>query len=224
MRIILVGGDKTVYFLARQLQDHGHHVTLINRDEGRAQEIARLLPEIRVLLGEGSDPKLLEEAGARRADTVLALTSHDQDNLIICQIASRLYKVPRTIALVNDPENEGIFQKLGITVAFSATRIIASMIEQQASLEDVIGLMSLAEGKINLIDVRLDEAAPAVGKYLQEIPLSQSTLVACIIREGKAIIPRGSHQLLANDHILLISQPDSPPDDLRQFIVEDHIH
>ncbi len=222
MRIIIIGGSKTVYFLARQLTEHNHHVTIINRDEERSKHLARHLPQITVILGDGSNIKILEEAGSRRADLVLALTANDQDNLISCQIAQKLYGVPRTIALVNDPENEGVFQKLGITIAFSATRILASMIEQQASMEDIISLMPIAEGKINIIDVRLDSNSPASGKTLQEVGLTENTLVVCIIRDGEALVPRGSNHLFADDHLLVISQPDSQVSDLKLLIGEHH--
>lgn len=220
MRILIIGGSKTVYFLARQLTEHHHQVTIINRDAERAKYLARRLAPVTVVHGDGSNIKILEEAGARRADLVLALTAHDQDNLVSCQIAQKLYGVPRTIALVNDPENEKIFQKLGITVAFSATRILASMIEQQASMDDIISLMPIAEGKINVIDIRLDADSPAVGKTLQELGMSDNTLIACIIRDGEAIIPRGSNYLFADDHILVISQPDSQVNDLRLLLGE----
>ncbi len=213
MRILIVGGDKTVYFLARQFVDKGHHVTIINRDALRSKELAQQT-KATVVLGEGSDVNRLEEAGARRADVVLALTSHDQDNLITCQIAQKLFNVPRALALVNDPENEPVFRKLGINVAFSATRIIASMIEQQASFEDITALMPIAEGRVNVTDVRLDSESPAVGKNLIELELTEGSLIACIIREQHVLVPRGATRLQANDHLILISHPEHEVQDL----------
>jgi trk system potassium uptake protein TrkA len=214
MRIILVGGDKTAFYLARQLSAKKHNVTLIHHDAGRAKELARHA-NARIVLGEGTDRSVLEEAGARRADVVMALTPHDQDNLICCQMASRLYNVPRTIALANDPDNEEIFERLGVTVVFSATRVIVSLIEQQASFDEIIALMPLAEGKINVSDVHLDAESPAVGKPLQDLNLSNDTLIACIIRDGEPLIPRGHDRLQADDHVLVISHPETQDADLR---------
>lgn len=213
MRILMVGGDKTVYFLARQFVAKGNHVTIINRDPLRSKELAEHT-KATVVFGEGSDVNRLEEAGARRADVMLALTSHDQDNLITCQIAQKLFGVPRTLALVNDPENEAVFRKLGISVAFSATRIISSLIEQQASFDDITALMPIAEGRINVTDVRLDEDSPAIGKNLIELELTEGSLIACIIRGDDVLVPRGATTLEVNDHLILISHPEHEEQDL----------
>jgi trk system potassium uptake protein TrkA len=213
MRIIMIGGDKTVYFLARQFIEKGSHVTIINRDPNRARELAQQTQAL-VVLGDGSDVQRLEEAGARRADVVMALTSHDQDNLISCQIAQKMFAVPRTLALVNDPENEDIFRKLGITVAFSATRIIASLIEQQATFDDITTLMPIAEGRINVTDVRLDQYSPAVGKTLLELELTEGSLIAAIIRGEDVLVPRGGTRLQDRDHLILISHPEHEAEDL----------
>jgi trk system potassium uptake protein TrkA len=213
MRIIIIGGDKTVYFLARQFVRRKYHVTVINRDPVRSREIAEQT-KATVVLGEGSDVDRLEEAGARQADALLALTSHDQDNLIACQLAQRLFGVPRTIAMVNDPDNEPIFQRLGINVAFSATRIIGSIIDQETDFEDITALMPLARGRINVTDVRLDNLSPAVGKTLQELDLAENSLVAAIIRNEEVIVPRGATRLQEDDHLVLITQPENQKQDL----------
>jgi trk system potassium uptake protein TrkA len=203
-----------VYFLARDLSERGHKVIVINREEARSRLLSRRLPKVTVVLGEGSDVQTLEEAGARRADMLLAMTPHDQDNLIACQIAQRSYQVPRTIAVVNDPANVEVFHKLGITVAFSTTRVIVGLIEQQVGLDAVNEVMSLAAGKLNIIDLRLHESSPAVGKTVQELGLSEKILIASIIRQEEVIIPRGGQELKADDHLILITPADTDSEDL----------
>lgn len=213
MRIILVGGDKTVYFLARQFVRRRYHVTIINRDPTRGHELAERT-KATVVLGEGTDANRLEEAGARQADAVLALTSHDQDNLIVCQIAAKRFGVPRTIALVNDPDNEEIFHNLGVQVAFSATRIIGSMIEQETDFDNITSLMPLAHGRVNVNDVRIDASSPAVGQSLIELNLAPDSLVACILRRDEVILPRGSTRIQAGDHLVLINYPHNEKHDI----------
>lgn len=213
MRIIMIGGDQTVYFLARQFVRRQFHVTIINREPGRCKELAQDT-KATVIYGEGSNVDRLEEAGARRADVLLALTTHDQDNLIACQLAQKIFGVPRVIALVNDPDNEAVFEQLGITATFSVTRIIGSMLEQTTSFDDIASVMPLADGRINITDVRLDVDSPAVGKSLLELQLSEGSLVACIIRDDEVLVPRGATRLLVDDHLLLISHPEHQQDDL----------
>lgn len=213
MRVIIIGGDKTVYFLARQLSERGDQVTIINRDKERCEELAQQI-NVPVIHGDGSDINRLEEAGARRADILLALTPNDQDNLIACQLAQKIFGLPRTLGLANDPENEEIFKQLGVGVAFSATRLISSLIEQQAHFEDIATLMPIAKGRINVTEVRLDPESPAIGKTLQELDLTGGALVAAVVRDDAVIIPRGSTRLQIEDHLILITQPETHQQDM----------
>ena len=220
MRILIIGGGKTVYFFSRKFVARGDHVTIINRDRERCRELAQQT-KATVVYGEGSNIARLEEAGARRVDLLLALTSHDQDNLIACQLAKKIYGVPRTLALVNDPDNEPIFQDLGITIVFSATRVIAQMIDQFAHFDDITTLLPIAQGRINVTDVRLDATSPAIGKSLQELELTEGSLVATIIRGEEMLVPRGSTRLLVDDHLIFISQPEHQEQDLVVLCGED---
>lgn len=213
MRIIIVGGNKTTYFLAKQFIRRKYHVTIINRDAMRAQELAEQTTAT-VIHGEGTDVSILEEAGARMADAVLALTAHDQDNLIACQIASQKFGVPRVIAIVNDPDNEQVFRKLGISVVFSTTRIIGALIDQETDFEDITALMPIARGRLTVSDVRIDKSSPAVGKTLSELELSESSLVACIVRNEEVVVARGNTVILPEDHLVLISDPKYQQADL----------
>jgi trk system potassium uptake protein TrkA len=167
-----------------------------------------------VVLGDGTNVLRLEEAGARQADVILALTSNDQDNLIACQIAQKNFGVPRTIALVNDPDNEAIFLKLGVSLAFSATRIIGSIIDQQTDFAAITEVIPLAEGRITITDVHLDSDSPALGKTLQELPFSGKTLIGAIIRDEHVIVPSGATRLMIKDHLIVISEPDHQKADL----------
>jgi trk system potassium uptake protein len=213
MHVILIGGNKTVYFLARQFVAKNYHTVIINRDYARAKELAQQT-KATVVHGEGTDISRLEEAGARRADLLLALTSHDQDNLIACQIGQKNFKIPRTIALVNDPDNEAIFKQLGVTIAFSATRIIGSIIDQETDFETITDIIPLAKGRVTITDVHLDTDSPAVGKTLQDLNLSSDSLVGAIIRDDQVIVPRGATELHSKDHLILISTPEKQGIDL----------
>jgi trk system potassium uptake protein TrkA len=217
MNILLAGGGKAIYFLARQFTSKGYDVTIINRDPVEAKWLSEQVRAL-VILGDGSDPAILEEAGARRAEVMLALTPHDQDNLVACQLARQMYGVPRTIALVNDPENETIFTQLGISVAFSAIHLIASLIEQKVGFEDVTNLIPAAEGRVNMTQVTLRPDAPAVGKSLQELKLPVNSLVACIVRDGQVIVPGGASQLQIADRLILVSLPESQGETLRALL------
>ena len=101
MKVLMVGGGKTLYFLCRNFAAKGYEVVLVNRDQGECVQMARQLSAT-VVCGDGSDPAILKEAGAMGADVVLAITPNDQDNLVISQLASLQFGVPRAVALAND--------------------------------------------------------------------------------------------------------------------------
>jgi|LGVF01.1.fsa_nt_gb trk system potassium uptake protein TrkA len=208
MKIILIGGGKTIYFLAKHFISEGQHVTIINRDPEESETLSHQL-DATVLLGDGSNPEILEQAGAGSADVLLCLTSHDHNNLVACQIASEDFDVPRTIALVNNPENEEIFRKLGVPLIFSSTRIITSLLEEQTDFMAITNLMAVAQGKVNVTELRLPENAPVAGKSLQELKLPEGFLLATIIRNSEVLVPRGSTVLQAHDQLILIGQAEN---------------
>jgi trk system potassium uptake protein TrkA len=223
MRIIVIGGGETietVYFLARLFSRRGDQVTVVNPYPAEAQMLARQV-KATVILGDGSDPTVLEEAGARRADVLLSLTPHDPDNLVACQIAQKLYGVRRTLALVNDPDNEEVFRQLGITEVFSATRVIGSLIEGQTLFDEIIHLFPAAEGRLYVTEVVLHGKAPAIAKTLQDLDLPEESLVAAIIRDQKVIVPGAGHQLQAADRLIVIALPENQQKILRTLTGEE---
>jgi trk system potassium uptake protein TrkA len=207
MRVIVVGSGKLLYYLARQFASKGYVVSLILADEAEARNLSRRVKAL-VMHGNGSDPHVLEEAGARRADVLVALTSKDQDNLAVCQIAHKMFRVPRTVALVNDPQNEEVFRELGVSVAFSSTQIIARILEERAGFEDIANLIPLAEGRVTISEVALREDAPGADKTLRDMTLPEGALIGGILRDGNVIVPRGETFLRGGDRLIIISRPD----------------
>jgi trk/ktr system potassium uptake protein len=218
MKVFIVGGGNTLYFLCRNFTAKGYEVVIVNKDREECVHLAQQLSAT-VVCGDGSDPKILREAGAMGADALLAITPKDQDNLVICQLASLLYGVPRTLALANDPDNAEVFENLGVP-AFSTTRIIGSLIEQKASLEQITNLLPVGEGRVNVTEIVLDSGSPVAGKHLKDIELPENALVAVLIREGKPIIPRGASRLVQGDRVVLITLPENHGPVLKAFTGE----
>lgn len=219
MKIIVVGGARIVYFLCRTFISKGHQVVLVNRDREECSRLARRL-KATVVYGDGSDPQVLAEAGAEGADAVLAVTPNDEDNLVICEIATRRFHVPRTLALVNDPDNEEVFKELSDTTAFSTTHILANLIEQRAGFEEITNLLPVGEGKINVTEVTLRADAPVVEKALKDIPLPENALITGILRNGEVIIPRGATVLHAGDRLILMTLPANHGQVLKSLLGE----
>lgn len=208
MNMLIIGGGKIVYFLAKAFSSKGYNVTIINRKKDECTWFARHL-KATVVFGNATDPQILNEAQTFSMDAVLAVTTNDEDNLVICQLANLNFGVQKTLALVNDPDNEEVFQRLGVTTAFSTTHIISSLIEQRTGLEEIVGLFSVAEGKVNVTEIILPDNSPVLGKSLMEIELPEDSLIACISRDKNPIIPRGATKLYAQDRLILITMPEN---------------
>ena len=126
MFVLVVGGGKVGYYLTKELIESGHEVALMEKDRGRADQIADEIGSV-VIGQDGCEGKYLHEAGANRADIVAAVTGDDEDNLVICQMAKHHFDVPRTIARVNNPKNERLFRHLGVDEIISPTRMILGL-------------------------------------------------------------------------------------------------
>jgi trk system potassium uptake protein TrkA len=131
MFIIVVGGGKLGTYLARALLEARHEVVVIEKVERKAQALAQTLNAEIAQVGDGCDPLVLEEAGATRADVVIADTGDDEDNLVICLVTKKRFTKPRTIARVNNPKNKQIFEELGIDSVVSGTEIVMKMVAEE---------------------------------------------------------------------------------------------
>lgn len=213
MNVIIVGAYQTTYYLCRLFLSKGYKVTLINRHTEECERLSHNL-KATVVHGDGSDPQILEEAGAHTTDAILAITPHDQDNLLICQLGFTHFHIPQVLAVVNDPDNERIFRELGVP-AISFTRVLSMMIEQKTDFEDITNLFSISEGKINITEVVLKASSPVTGKLLHQIGLPKGSLIASILREDHPIVPGGSTQLLDKDRLIVVTLPENHGQALR---------
>ena len=217
MKIIIIGGGRVVYFLAKLFIGKGHHPAIISRDPAECERFSRQLKAL-VLCGDGSHPPLLEAAGAREAEAVLAITPRDQDNMVACQLVTKMFGAPRTLALVNDPDNLEVFRRLGIGVAFSTTHIMATLIEQQAGFDQIVNLMPLAQGKVTVSEAALDAGSPAVGRSLQELAMPPGSLVGAVIRGEAVLVPRGPDRLAAGDRLIILTTAESYAPAMRSLL------
>ena len=208
MYVIVVGGGKVGYYLTRTLLSEGHEVTLVEKEQRR---VSRLTPEFgeNVVLGDGCEVRVMGDAGMNRADCVVAVTGHDEDNIVVCQMAQRHFGVPREIARVNNPENEAIFHLLGIRETVASTRIIYSLIDQEVGAGESLLLAALKRGKIVIVTVDLTPDSPAAGRMVKDIYLPGECVLAAIVRDDHILLPSGTTQLEAGDTVIAVAEPES---------------
>ena len=205
MLAVIIGGGRGGSYLARDLQSQGYQVKVVDR---RPDVVAKLRQEIGgdVLCGDGSSPQTLEQVGVAKADLVVALTHNDEDNLVVCRLAKRQFRVPRVIARVNNPLNEWLYTKAwGVDVAISQVHLTSKVIEEEIGLGELITLLKLNRGEAALLELRLPEISPCQGKAIRDLNLPAETVIVSVIRGGKLIIPRGDTVLETGDDILAVS-------------------
>jgi len=202
--IIIVGGGKIGFFLAKRLFKDNHAVVVVEKDAETADVIAREFKGT-VICGDGCEPSVLEQAGIARADVVAAVTGVDEDNFIICQIAKDQFRVNRTVGRVNDPDNERAFNELGIDVPIGVTMILAKIIEEEVSFSDFVDLLSFKRGKLALIRVDLPESSPVINKKVQDLQLPPSSVLVSVVRGDDVIVPKGDTVLKPLDDVVALT-------------------
>ena len=206
MYIIVAGGGKVGFYLARELIAQGHEVLLIEKSVTRCAQIAAELGNV-VQRGNADEASVLADAGTNRADVVVAVTGDDEDNLVICQVAKRRFSVPRVIARINNPKNEEIFRLLGIDSTVSSTDLILSVIEQEIPEQALVPLLRLRHADVEVVDITLPKDSTLDGVALRELKLPAESLIAFVIRGGESIFPSGNTTLRSCDEILALTRP-----------------
>jgi trk system potassium uptake protein TrkA len=220
MYILIAGGGKVGANLARVLLAQGkHEVTLIEQRRDRFERLEHEF-EHQVLIGDATEIFVLERAGiARPPDIVAALTGDDEDNLIICQLSKEKYGVQKVIARVNDPRNQAHFDLLGISPTVSATRGLMALIEHEVPEHDLVHLLELRKENLEIVEVQIDNGAPAAGKTVEKLDLPEGSRLISIMRNGRSEIAVGSTELQPGDQVLAILQPGKE-DELRRVLLK----
>jgi trk system potassium uptake protein len=221
MYAIIAGGGKVGFFLARELIEQGHEVLIIEQIAERAEFIANELGNV-VLRGNADEASTLAEAGAERADVVIAVTGDDEDNLVLLQVAKRRFGTQRTIARINDPRNEDLFRMLGIDATVNATQVMLSVLEQEIPQANLVPLLRLHNTDIEVVEALVGAGSQVTGVPLREINLPPESTVAVVIRSGSAFFPNGATVLTAGDEVVALTRSVHEPR-LRSLFFSDQL-
>lgn len=205
--VLIVGGGLVGYYLARALLRLGHEVTIIERDSAMYDLVSQQI-DCPLVLGDGSATAVLERAGASRANLLCAVTNHDQDNLIACQMAKLGFGVPKTIARVKNPKNETVMRRLGVDTTVSSTAIITDVIQNELPATPVLTLANLASCGASIMQFRLTGRSASIGKQASEAGIPEPCKVIGIVRRGEAITELDSTRFETGDVVLAFVPED----------------
>lgn len=204
--VIVIGGGKVGYYLAKHLLERDYEVTLIEKDAMRAEWIEHQLGTVSIMVGDGDEMAFLATTGIERAGVVVAATGDDEDNLIACQLAKATFNVPRTIARVNNPVNVGVFKALGIDVPVSATELLMGLIEAELGGSEMVRGVAVKASGASLVDVALPELSSLIGKPVGDITLPGADAIVCIVRDGNPVIPLPTEIIQRGDELIVYSR------------------
>jgi len=211
MRVVIVGGGSVGRFIAEQLVDSFHDVTIVETDPDVASRArSRDDSAVNWYRGDGCDVEVLKAAGLETADVVAAVTGDDEDNLVVSLLSKQEFAVPRVIARVNNPKNEWMFnQAWGVDVSVSTPHLITGLVQEAVTVGSFVRLMSFEGGKARLAEVTLAPGSPAADQEIAQLRFPRDATVVAILREDRLIVPHGDTILRVSDEVMVLITDES---------------
>jgi len=208
MRVAIAGAGAVGRSVARELIGNGHSVLLIDREPAALKP--ERVPEAEWLLADSCELSSLEEARLESCDVVIAATGDDKVNLVTSLLAKTEFAVPRTVARVNHPNNEWLFNEAwGVDVNVSTPRIMSALVEEAVTVGDIVRLFTFRQGGANLVEITLPEASPFVGRPIGTIPWPENSSLVTILRDGQVYSPDEEQPIEQGDELLFVCSPES---------------
>lgn len=208
--VMILGGSRTGYYLAKRLLDSGNSVKIIDKDPVRCQELDEALPGATVILGDGAQQELLLEEGIQSMDAFVSLTGMDEENILISYYAAS-QNVPKVITKVNRGEFVPVASRMGLDTIISPRRTITDVLVRYArALQNTVGsnvekLYKIMDGGAEALMFNVHSEFKYTDIPLKDIKFKKNLLIAGILRNRKAIVPSGLDVILPGDKVVVIS-------------------
>jgi trk system potassium uptake protein TrkA len=218
MKVAIAGAGSVGTAIAKDLQENGHDVMLIERDPDLVARIRSDL-DITWVVADACEVASLDAAGLATVDVVVAATGDDEDNLVVSLLAKQEFAVPRVVARVNHPKNQWLFTSTwGVDVSVSTPQLLTALVEEAVSVGSLVRLLQFEHGNAHLVEVTLAEDSPAAGISLADLQVPRNATVVAVVREDHLIVPRGDTVLEVGDEVLALVTADAE-DDVQRLLV-----
>ena len=208
--VMLLGGSRIAYYLAKRLLAAGASVKIIDKDRAVCEQLCELLPGATVICGDGAQQEVLLEEGLENMDAFVSLTGMDEQNILLSCFAAT-HNVPKVITKVSRPELGSLAQQLGVECVVSPRGIVADMLVQYArALENSMGsnvemLYRLMDDKAEALVFKVKENSRVAGVPLKALSLKDQVLIAGMLRGREVIIPTGEDTIQPGDKVVVIT-------------------
>jgi len=209
--VMIIGGSKIAYYLTEKLIESGVKVKILEKNRDKCMELASALPKATIINADGAKRWVLDSEGLPQADAVVTLTNMDEENLIISKFAD-FCGVPTVVTKLNRTEFRDLYTEIGIKCVVSPKEVISNDIARYVRAmgntegNEVIALHRI--GKMEALEFTVKNC-PVAGMKLKDIETKRDTLVACINRGGKIIIPKGTDTIENGDTAIIVTTPDT---------------
>ena len=209
MRVVVAGAGNVGKYLAADLTERGHDVTVIEQSADVYQR-AKATVDANWIHGDACEPWVLDKADLARADVLVAATGDDEDNLVISLLSKQEFAVPRVVARVNNPNNEWMFNEMwGVDVSVSTPHLITGLVQEAVDVGSFVRLLSFEGGKAKLAEVTLADGSPAADKEIVELNFPRDATVVAVVRRDRVVVPRGDTMLRVGDEVIVLIAGDS---------------
>lgn len=209
--IMILGGSKTAFYLAKMLLASGNDVRIVEKDAKVCEKLSEILPGAVIIHGDGSKQELLLEEGLRSLDAFVALTNMDEQNILVSFFASS-NNVPQVISKINRSEMTAIAEKLGIDCVVSTKSVTSDILLrftralQNSRGSSIETLYKLMDGKAEALEFNVRADSPVAGTPIKNLKIKPGILIAGIIRPGKkAAIPTGDDIISQDDRVIVLA-------------------
>ncbi|MNO78244.1 Trk system potassium uptake protein TrkA [compost metagenome] len=210
MKVVIIGGGQVGEHIASLLLNNDYSVKVIDNREHIVDKLKEELPSDAVILGNGTDPNILEAAGISSADVVVAVTGADEVNLVASTIAKFEFGVSRVVARVNNPKNSWLYNiGMGVDVAVNQADLMAHIVIEEMDLKNMFTLMKLSLGGYSIVQIKVDEASKAVHKEVKALNIPSNSKLITIYRGEEVILPGGDTVINAGDSILALANSET---------------
>jgi trk system potassium uptake protein TrkA len=214
MKVLIVGAGSVGRSIARDLLEHKHEVLMIDSAPS-AMRVAQVA-EAEWMLADACEMAALRDAGTDQMDVVVAATGDDKVNLVVSFLAKTEFGVPRTVARVNNPRNEWMYDaQWGVDVAVSTPRIMTAMVEEAVAVGDLVKVFTFHQSGASIMEVTLPHDAPVIGARVRDVEWPAEAVLSCIIRGDRTIAPSPEDTLEGRDELLFILSSEADPQELQ---------
>ncbi len=222
--VMIIGGSRIAIYLAETLIRAGVNVKLVEINEEKCSNLAELLPKATVIHADGSDKSVLDSEGLAQTDAVVTLTDIDEENLIISMYAN--YLGVYNITKINRTEYTEVLNGKGIDCVVSLkdlccndiVRYVRAMGNRKGA--SVLALHRIVDDRVEALEFRANNQLPQLGKRLAQLKLQPNTLITCLNRRGRIIIPQGSDTIEKDDTVIVVADSERVINNLSDIFVD----